>query len=189
MAPVVTCCRTRACGRARRSTIEWKKPIEDEFLAFDVQAGVDGLGLQAPNTRDSAFLTEVGVATSALFRVPNGKWGAWGGISYAVPVQHSGSDPTTGLAIDPQPRLDFHAGTVLSLVKEWDLYADFAVIDRGDAANPATRLPILDGGFDQKQIVFGVIRHIDGPQALRWRRRRFAAAQRALRGYSKTLGE
>jgi hypothetical protein len=35
------------------------------------------------------------------------------------------------------------------------------VIDRGDS-NPATRLPILDGGFDQKQIVFGVIRHIEG---------------------------
>ena len=68
------------------------------------------------------------------------------------------------MAIDPQPRLDFHAGTVLSIVKEWDLFADFAVIDRGDVANPATRLPILDGGFDQKQIVFGVIRHIDGPK-------------------------
>jgi hypothetical protein len=143
-------------------TLEWKKPIH-ELVAFDVQAGVDALGLQAPNTHDSAFLTEVGVSTSALFSLDR-KWGAWGGISYAVPVQHSGHDPTTGLAIDPQPRLDFHAGTVLSLVKEWDLYADFAVIDRGDLGNPATRLPILDGGFDQKQIVFGVIRHIEGKQ-------------------------
>lgn len=143
-------------------TLEWKKPIH-ELVAFDVQAGVDALGLQAPNTHDSAFLTEVGVSTSALFSLDR-KWGAWGGISYAVPVQHSGTDPTSGLAIDPQPRLDFHAGTVLSLVKEWDLYADFAVIDRGDLGNPATRLPILDGGFDQKQIVFGVIRHIEGKQ-------------------------
>ena len=141
-------------------TLEWKKPIH-ELVAFDVQAGVDGLGLQAPHTSNSAFLTELGVSTSALFSLDR-KWGAWGGISYAVPVQHSGHDPTTGLAIDPQPRLDFHAGTVLSLVKEWDLYADFAVIDRGDLGNPATRLPILDGGFDQKQIVFGVVRHIEG---------------------------
>jgi hypothetical protein len=141
-------------------SLEWKKPIH-EFVAFDIQAGVDGLGLQAPHTRNTAFLTELSVATSALFSLDR-KWGAWGGISYAVPVQHSGSDPTTGLAIDPQPRLDFHAGTVLSLVKEWDLYADFAVIDRGDLGNAATRLPILDGGFDQKQIVFGVIRHIEG---------------------------
>jgi len=145
--------------------IEWKKPIDREWLAFDVQGGVDGLGITAPNTRDSAFLTELSANTSALFREPTGHWGAWLGIAYAVPVQHSGSDPTTGMAIDPQPRLDFHAGTVLSIVKEWDLFADFAVIDRGDLANPATRLPILDGGFDQKQIVFGVIRHIEGKRS------------------------
>jgi len=142
--------------------IEWKKPISKEWLSFDVQGGVDGLGISSPGSRDSAFLTEVSATTSTLFREPSGHWGAWVGIAYAVPVQHSGSDPTTGLAIDPQPRLDFHAGTVLSIVKEWDLFADFAVIDRGDLSNPATRLPILDGGFDQKQIVFGVIRHIEG---------------------------
>ncbi|HSN25846.1 MAG TPA: hypothetical protein VLT45_06155 [Kofleriaceae bacterium] len=142
--------------------IEWKKPIEKEWLSFDVIGGVDGVGITAPGVRDSAFLTELSASTSALFREPSGHWGAWLGIAYAVPVQHSGADPTTGLMIDPQPRLDFHAGTVLSIVKEWDLFADFAVIDRGDLANPATRLPILDGGFDQKQIVFGVIRHIEG---------------------------
>jgi hypothetical protein len=143
--------------------IEWKKPIEKEWLAFDVIGGVDGLGLTAPGVSDSAFLTELSATTSALFREPSGHWGAWLGIAYAVPVQHSGADPTTGMMIDPQPRLDFHAGTVLSIVKEWDLFADFAVVDRGDLANPATRLPILDGGFDQKQIMFGVIRHIEGP--------------------------
>ena len=142
--------------------IEWKKPIEKQWLSFDVIGGVDGLGITAPGVRDSAFLTELSASTSALFREPSGHWGAWLGIAYAVPVQHSGADPTTGLMIEPQPRLDFHAGTVLSIVKEWDLFADFAVIDRGDLANPATRLPILDGGFDQKQIIFGVIRHIEG---------------------------
>lgn len=139
--------------------LEWKKPIDREFLAFDVRGGIDGLGLQKAQTQ-GAFMTEVAVSTSAMFREPSGHWGAWLGIGYAVPVQKSGMDPTTGLAIDPQPRLDFHVGTVLAIVKEWDLFADFAVIDRGDASNPATELPILDGGFDQKQIIFGVTRHI-----------------------------
>jgi hypothetical protein len=143
--------------------LEWKKPIDREFLAFDVQGGIDGIGLTAPTTKSSAFLTELAVQTSALFHEPDGHWGAWLGIGYAVPVQSSGRDPTTELALDPQPRLDFHAGTVLSLEKKWDLFVDFAVIDRGDLANPATRLPILDGGFDQKQIVFGVTRHIEAP--------------------------
>ena len=94
-------------------------------------------------------------------------WGAWVGLGYAIPVISRGSDPTTGLAVDPQPRLDFRIGTVWSVVKEWDLYAEFAVIDRGDMADPATRLPILDGGFDQQQVIFGVTRHIEGKRRSR----------------------
>ncbi|HEY5927963.1 MAG TPA: hypothetical protein VIV11_40025, partial [Kofleriaceae bacterium] len=143
-------------------SIEWKKPVHEDFLAFDVQAGVNGLGLSSPNsTKSTAFLTEVSLRTTALFHEPKGHWGAWIGIGYAVPVQYSGKDPTTEMAIDPQPRLNFHMGTVLSAVKKWDIYIDFAIVDRGDAASPATQLPILDGGFDQKQIIFGVTRHIE----------------------------
>jgi hypothetical protein len=148
--------------------IEWRKPIccdGENLVAFDVQGGIDGLGLSAPGGAQNAFLTEVATQGSAYFREPSGHWGAWLGIAYAVPVQHEGSDPTTGMAIDPQPRLDFHLGSVLALGAKWDLFADFAVIDRGDVQNPATRLPILDGGFDQKQIVFGVTRHISSGSA------------------------
>jgi hypothetical protein len=148
-------------------SVEWKKPIH-EVLAFGVQANLSGLGLDAPNTNSSAFLTEVGMRTTALFRDPRGYWGGWVGIGYAVPVQSSGRDPTTELRIDPQPRLDFHIGTVLSLVPKWDLFVDFAWIDRGDVSDPATRLPILDGGFDQKQIVFGVTRRIPVKRTPRW---------------------
>lgn len=143
--------------------IEWKKPIDDEFLSFDVAAGIDGLGLSAPKTtKSTAFITELSINTTALFRVPNGKWGGWVGIGYAVPVQASGHDPTTEIRIDPQPRLDFHMGSVLALVPKWDLFVDFAVVDRGELSDPSTRLPILDGGFDQRQVIFGVTRHIEG---------------------------
>ena len=142
--------------------VEAKKTIDPELLAFDVQGGVDGIDLHAPGT-PGATLGELSVQTSALFREPTGHWGAWLGLAYAVPIYKRGVDPTTGMALDPQPRLDFHIGTVLSLVPQWDLYADFAVIDRGDAASPATRLPILDGGFDQRQLVLGVTRHFAAP--------------------------
>lgn len=144
-------------------TLEWKKPIH-EILSFNVQGGVSALGLDAPTSMASAHLTEVGVHTTAMFRDPYSKLGAWVGVGYAVPVRASGSDPTTGMAIDPQPRLGFHGGGVLSLVKQWDLYLDIAIMDRGDAADPATRLPILDGGFDQTQIIFGLTRHLEAPR-------------------------
>jgi len=145
--------------------VEWRKPIA-EMMQFDIAGGVDGVSLSAP-AAPSAFITEVALATSALFREPTGHWGAWVGIGYAVPVAFRGQDPTTGTSVDPQPRLDFRIGTVLSLVDKWDVFAEFAVVDRGDMENPATRLPILDGGFDQKQVILGVTRHIEGKRRSR----------------------
>ena len=37
---------------------------------------------------------------------------------------------------------------------------ELSIIDRGDAARPATRLPVLDGGFDQIQLSVGISRRI-----------------------------
>jgi hypothetical protein len=140
--------------------LQWRKPIH-EFLQYDIAVGVDGVSLQAPRA-PSAFITEAALATSALFREPSGHWGAWVGLGYAVPVAYRGKDPTTEMSVDPQPRLDFRIGTVLSLEKKWDLFVDFVVVDRGDMKAASTRLPILDGGFDQKQIIMGVTRHFEG---------------------------
>jgi hypothetical protein len=149
---------------AQSITLQWRKPIE-KVLTFDVSGGLEGIGLNAPK-EPSAFITEVSGTASALFREPHGHWGAWTGIGYAIPVLTRGTDPTTNLALDPQPRLDFRIGTVISL-NQWDLFAEFAVVDRGDLANPATRLPVLAGGFDQRQILFGVSRHINTKKSRR----------------------
>jgi len=147
---------------AESLTLEWRKPIH-ELLTFDVQAGVNGLGLSAKQTTSStAFLTEVSLRAMALFHDPHGHWGGWVGLAYALPVQASGRDPTTDMEIDPRARVTFHGGGVVSLVPKWDVFVDFAILDRGDADNRATELPILDGGFDQKQIIFGVTRHFGG---------------------------
>ena len=62
-------------------------------------------------------------------------------------------------AIDPQVRSDVRIGAVVSLVKKWDVYAEYAVLDRGDNQAPRTMLPILDGGFDQQQLTVGIVRH------------------------------
>jgi hypothetical protein len=139
--------------------IEWRKPIH-ELMQFDLAGGVDGVSLSAPKS-SSAFITEVAFNTSVLFKVER-VWGAWAGVGYAVPIAFRGQDPTTKLSVDPQPRLDVRIGTAVSFVDEWDVFVEAAVVDRGDVEDPATRLPILDGGFDQKQIVVGVTRHFEG---------------------------
>ncbi len=145
---------------AQAASVEWRKPII-EFMSFDLAAGMSGVSLTAPN-RPSAFVAELTASSRVAFRAPNGVWAGWFGVSYALPVIARGTDPTTDQRVDPQPRLDLRLGTVLAVVKQWDVYAEFAVIDRGDLADPTTRLPILSGGFDQQQIIFGVTRHFEG---------------------------
>lgn len=139
--------------------IEWRKPIE-RVLDFGITGGVDGVSLGDRGQR-SGLITELAVGASALFREPSGHWGGWVGVAYALPVLARGGDPTTGMDLDPQARLGFRIGSVLSIDKRWDLYAEFAVVDRGDLSNAQTRLPILDGGFDQRQVIMGVTRHLE----------------------------
>jgi hypothetical protein len=142
--------------------IEWRKPIA-EILDFGITGGIDGISLGDRHQR-SALISELAIATSALFREPSGHWGGWVGIAYALPILARGTDPTTGLDVDPQARLDLRVGSVLSITKQWDLYAELAIVDRGDLSNAQTRLPILDGGFDQQQVILGVTRHLESPR-------------------------
>lgn len=81
--------------------------------------------------------------------------GGWVGIGYAMPVAHA---PT----LDPGPRLDLDVGGVVTF-DDWDLYAIYTIVDRGDVSRPESTLPILDGGFDQHQITLGV-RHRFEPE-------------------------
>lgn len=105
------------------------------------------------------WFAEVVTHGEVVFRTPRGEVAGWLGADYRVPVARV--DPAGGIDIDPAVRLGFQLGGTLSYVKSWDLFAVLAVIDRGDAQNPPTTLPILDGGFDQTQLVFGVAHRFD----------------------------
>jgi hypothetical protein len=132
-----------------------------EIMTFEGAASAAGTYL-APkdDARDPAWLVEGAVTGSVLFRDPGGHFGGWLGVGYALPIAQAGRDPMTGVALDPQPRLDLHVGGVVTLERQWDLFVDYAVIDRGDMTAMATRLPILDGGFDQRQIILGLNYHV-----------------------------
>ena len=55
--------------------------------------------------------------------------------------------------LDPSAQLNVQIGAVLVAgdQADWDIYAVCTIVDRGNADDPATILPILDGGFDQQQ--------------------------------------
>lgn len=139
--------------------VQWRKTIS-EFVQFDVSGGAEVTDLRAPHST-SAQITELATSGSIVFH-DTWRWGGWICVGYAVPVGARGTDPTTMLDVDPRPRVDLRLGTVLAVSRIWDVFAEYSVIDRGDIAAPATRLPILDGGFDQRQFLLGVTRHIEG---------------------------
>jgi hypothetical protein len=58
-------------------------------------------------------------------------------------------------------RVTFNLSGFVLLAAHWDLHLRWSVVDRGDAAAPATRLPVLIGGYDQTQIVFGLSYRFD----------------------------
>ncbi|MFT3694806.1 MAG: hypothetical protein QM831_16780 [Kofleriaceae bacterium] len=144
--------------------LEYRKPVA-RWLNFDMKGGADVITLASQSQAQTAWLSEVGGSMTLQVHDPfDHMFGGWFGIAYMVPVSHKGIDPTTKMGLDPQPRLDVHFGSAIAVTKDWDIFADLGIIDRGDIANPQTRLPILDGGFDQAQFMVGITRHIDPPK-------------------------
>lgn len=131
--------------------------VPDRLLTFDLRAGASGLALSRDDLDATQWLGEVFVGGEALMHDPHGNVGVWAGIDVAFPVVHDPDDAT----FDPQTRVGFHAGAALGIVKDLDLFALGSIIDRGDVDSAGTTLPILAGGFDQVQIIFGVMKRFD----------------------------
>ncbi len=143
-----------------------------EFTAFDLSGGLDNTML-SPSNRKGGLVLEVSGHASVLVNIPNGIWGGWVGVGYALPVFSRGNtvdglatsiDPTAmaaSMKLDPQPRLDFTIGSGVRISETWDAFVSFSVVDRGDVARAQTLLPLIDGGFDQRQIVLGLSRRLD----------------------------
>lgn len=143
-----------AIGVVHRSRIE-------DFIAFQVGAG--GLATMV-NVKDTARKWQADATGSAelTFHTPRGEWALWLGTTLALPVAHADT-------IDPSTRLDLTIGTVYSAVRDWDIYAEITFRDRGTTTMPTTTLPIVDGGFDQRQFVVGITRRFTAERgASRW---------------------
>jgi hypothetical protein len=143
-----------SAGMVHRSRIE-------DFIAFQVGAGGLATMVRAPDSARAWQVDATGVA-ELTFHTPRGEWALWFGTELAFPVVHADT-------IDPSTRLDLTIGTIYSAVRDWDLYAELTYRDRGTTRMPETILPIIDGGFDQRQIVVGITRRFtQGRGANRW---------------------
>lgn len=132
-----------ATGALHRSRIE-------EFLAFQFGGGAIGTGVRMDDV-DPIWQADLNVTSELIFHTPKGEFATWGGVEMAFPVVHSDN-------IEPSSRLDVTAGMVYAAARDWDIYTAFTWRDRGSTMLPETTLPIVDGGFDQRQIIVGITR-------------------------------
>ncbi len=122
----------------------------DDFVVFDM--GLYGLGTGLTHNDVGVGLFEVGTTFQIVLKAPKAA-AMWVGAGLFFPVADAAGD---GAQINPENRVNLEIGGVLTFVDEWDIYAKYSYIDRGDISDPTTILPILDGGFDQQQLVVGL---------------------------------
>jgi hypothetical protein len=128
------------------------KATPDRHLRFLMSLGTSFTFLELGEPIDDRWWFEdVGAGFEA--QLGGGDGACWVGIDYAVPVFRGGSAEAD--LFDPEVRIDLEVGGVLTF-SEWDVFSSYTFVDRGELGSPETMLPILDGGFDQRQLLLGV---------------------------------
>jgi len=143
------------------AALQYKLALE-KVLFFEAALGVGHSQLLFDQDTDGTFyldelFTQVGIA---LRDPKGGHFGAWLMFDYYVPVLSAPdtADPVSGGFLDPQPRVNFHLGGLIGISPVVDLFIEWSILDRGEIENGPTTLPMLNGGFDQKQLLFGFMR-------------------------------
>lgn len=131
------------------------KPRIDRSTRFQLRAGGAFTRLVFENAaRPSLWMEQL--VLGAELDLGEEKGGGWLGFDYRIPIASGPRGEGTLAPFDPAVELGVQVGGILSPRSDWDLFVSYSIIDRGDLSEPRTTLPILDGGFDQKQILFGV---------------------------------
>jgi hypothetical protein len=133
------------------------KPAIGRWARFELGLGHSITKLDIDEDSRPFWIEEV--VAHAETQLGEREFAAWLGVDYSLPVASGPDAPsrTSARFLDPNVGLNLHIGGVISPRKSnWDLFAIYSVMDRGDLERPETTLPILDGGFDQRQLAIGV---------------------------------
>ena len=104
-----------------------------------------------PDDESTVWQAELLAQTGLAIRERRGFFAGWLNFGFHFPL----ASKSQGFDRDPQTRVGMSLGALVGVTRGLDFFLEFSILDRGDLANPATTLPILEGGFDQKRIVFG----------------------------------
>jgi hypothetical protein len=147
------------------TAVQYKQALE-EVLFWETDLGVNYGRLLFDDDFGAAYWqTEILAKSGIAIREPKGYFGAWLSFAFHFPVaSHPGRDdidPMTDPFLDPQTRVGMQLGALIGISRTVDLFMEWDILDRGDGIAPETTLPVLNGGFDQKQLIFGFMRRFD----------------------------
>jgi hypothetical protein len=134
----------------------FRPKLEKHPLHFSLSLGnaFTSLDYDAPE-RGGFWMDEL--AAGAEVQMGEKEGGAWVGFDYSIPLVYSKASPEGAPDLRPPVRLGFELGAVWRPRRSaWDLFVSLHVVDRGELEDETTMLPILDGGFDQRQLSLGV---------------------------------
>lgn len=133
----------------------------DRTLVLEGTAGGSYTSLFEDDRSKPTWLVEASVAGRLTFRAPNGMAATWVSAGFNIPLADGSSMSSGGqAAYDPHTRVNLEIGGVLSYIDDWDIWSTYTVLDRGDQIESTTTMPVLTGGSDQRQFLFGLIYHL-----------------------------
>jgi len=132
------------------------------WLAFAGTLGASGARALGAGAGVVPWLVEAqaggDVHVTAMDDDGNDGLGLAAGILFAYPVTSGGRAFWMAAAppLRPQTRADAHVSIYATLSTGWDITIKALWLERGDANVPETILPVLSGGYDQRQLIVGV---------------------------------
>lgn len=149
---------------AGEAAVQTRMHLAERVLFWESAIGGEYTRLY-PDNDTKLWNTELLVQTGIAIREKHGYFAGWLNFGFHFPLAHAGRmevavpgatpDVTAMRDLDPQTRVGVSLGALIGVTRGLDLFLELSILDRGDLANPTTTLPILEGGFDQRRIVFG----------------------------------
>jgi hypothetical protein len=146
------------------TAFQYKLALE-EVLFWESALGGGYTQLFPDDTDEAYWVAEVMAQTGIAIRDPEGHFGAWLSFGFHFPVldEPDRKDVPAGVSfLNSQTRVSFQLGGLIALSEAVDLFIEWSILDRGDLEESATILPMLNGGFDQQQLLFGFMRRFGG---------------------------
>jgi hypothetical protein len=149
---------------AGEAAVQTRMHLAEKALFWESAVGGEYTKL-FPDDDATIWTAELLAQTGIALRERHGYFAGWLNFGFHFPLAHQGRmavpvpgatpDVTMMQSLDPQTRVGVSLGALIGVTRGLDLFMEISILDRGDLANPTTTLPILEGGFDQRRIVFG----------------------------------